>query len=216
MSLIGSIGHNLFHLFQTVGGGSANNNTQITGAQPTGSQPAGATSSTSATTAADILQGAGHHHHHRHGGGSSETSGAGGSSQSGGIFGQIQSAVLNALQSAQASSQNGGAPTDPDLAVQTAIASVLTGKGISNAPGTDPDGDGDTDAPGQTDSDGQTSGKNFIQTLEQYGITPERFRQDFLTAIKNLYGGQEGAAGSTASNLTAQSIPPGSLVDETA
>jgi hypothetical protein len=214
MSLIGSIGHSLFSLFQSVGGGSGQTaQSTLASAAQTAANTTG-TTSTTATTGTQGVQGSGHHHHHHHGGESSQAGGAD-SSQNGGIFGQIQSAVLSALQTSAQNSPAGGTPSDVDQTVQTAIENVLTGKGISEPAGSN--ASGETNAAGQPDSDGTGGGTSFIQTLEQYGVSPEQFRKDFMSAIQNLYGsGQSATGGSTASNLTAMAIPPGSLLDETA
>jgi hypothetical protein len=202
MSLIGSIGQSLFHLFQSVGGNQPTNS-QTT--PTTGSSSLSSTTSSIESTLSQAIQGSGHHHHHHHGGGSSEANGSDSAGQSSGIFGQIESAVVSALQSSSAAQSTTG-PTDLDQVVQSAITSVLTGKAPSTSNPTDA---GATD---QADSDGQTTGASFIQTLEKYGISAEQFRKDFLTAIQGLNGAQSGSAATTAS----QAIPPGSLLDEIA
>ncbi len=141
-------------------------------------------------------------HHHHHGGG-----GGGG----GQFFSKIQSAVTTALQSLQA----GGAGSDPNQAnqaIQNAIESVIKGQN-----GTSPDGttsattDGSsTDPTGSTSStpvDPQTAKQAFDNTLQSYGVDPQQFHQDLLSAFQNAQNGNADPSS------VFQSFPPGTAID---
>jgi hypothetical protein len=154
--------------------------------------PATTSSSTSATQGATAgVQGTGRRHR-GHG------------------FKQIQDAVTSALQTAQQS----GSTTDPNQIVEDAISKVLqnstSGTGTSatgTASAADPDGDGDP----QSSTSGATSGtsgtQSFLQTLQSFGIDPQQFHQDFLSAVKDAQNGNSNAA------TAFQSFPVGSTVD---
>lgn len=156
---------------------------------------------TSATTAAASnssqsvsgqITGAGGGHHHHHGGG--------------GAMKQLQDAVTNALQTAQSS----GSSADPNKIIEDAIAKLLQNDngattGTTQGAAADPDGDGDGSA-GATGAPG-TSAQSFQQLLQSFGVSPQQFHQDLLSAVKDAQGGQ-------INPLTAlQSFPVGSMVD---
>jgi len=139
---------------------------------------------TTANDGADLIAGTegGVQHHHGH--------------HDSGQFQQIQSAVTNALESATGSTTG---TTDPNTIVQNAIAQILgqTATGSTTAA---------TDQPG---ADGTSStGSNFMQTLQEHGIDPEQFRQDFMAAFQSLGSSQN-------SSTPSQTIPPGSIVNTT-
>ena len=159
-------------------------------------QSGATTDSSSATdsSASQQVQG-GHHHHHGGGGG-------------GAFFSKIQSAVTSALQQAQS-----GDATDPNQAIQNAIASVMEG-GNSSADGTatstDPSAT-DPNAAATASSDPQQSQIAFFQTLQQFGVDPQQFHQDFLAALQDAQ--QNGNADPSS---VFGSFPPGTAVDTTA
>ena len=138
---------------------------------------------TTANDGADLIAGTegGVQHHHGH--------------HDSGQFQQIQSAVTNALESATGSTTG---TTDPNTIVQNAIAQIL---GQSAGGST-------TATTNQTDADGTTPGSNFMQTLQEHGIDPEQFRQDFMAAFQSLGNSQN-------SSTPSQTIPPGSIVNTT-
>jgi hypothetical protein len=137
------------------------------------------------------VQGGGGHHHH--GGGN--------------FFQAIQSAVTNALQSAQSS----GDDADPNQIVQSAIEQAMQSfqSGASDSAtqtGNAPDGTADV-----TNDDDSSAGSKFAQLLQSNGIDSQQFHQDFLAAIKSAQGGGAADANGVFSNF-----PPGSVVDTSA
>ncbi len=173
----------------SVGSGSLNPldpySLQANGQGTTVTSGAGSTS-----TAADVTDGtdgteasSGHHHHHGGGGG--------------GISSQIESAVTSALQNAPDG-------TDPNQTVQDAIAEVLKNSS-GQSTGTPASG-----TPVAADSNGTPDG-DFNALLQQHGIDPKQFQQDFKTAVGNIQ--QDGSVdfGSLFKNF-----PPGTAVDATA
>jgi hypothetical protein len=126
----------------------------------------------------------GHHHHHGGGGG--------------GISSQIESAVTSALQDAP-----DGA--DPNQTIQDAIAGVLkqgSGPSLTDPSQTATDG---------TDGTGSTSEGDFNTLLQQHGINPKQFQEDFQTAVKNIQNN-----GTVDFGSLFKSFPPGAAVDTTA
>jgi hypothetical protein len=185
MSIIGGVGGALFQFL------SGLSNSQSV------STPQSATSTdTSGSSASQAIAGAGHHGHGHHGG----------------LFQKIAASVTSALQSAQA-----GGSSKIDKTIQDAIAKILTqakpstngvtASGTQATPSADPDSDGDIDTPGQSDSDVGSAISSFLQTLQNAGVSPQQFRQDFLAALQNVNGGQSDPTGS------AQLLPPGSLLN---
>jgi hypothetical protein len=174
----------------------------VSSTSPTQSSDAvqvGATTDASSATdasAAQQVQG-GRHHHHGGGGGA--------------FFSKIQSAVSNALQQAQS-----GDATDPNQAIQNAIESVLKGGGDPTN-GASTDGSTSLTDPSATDpsattaasSDPQQSQSAFFQTLQQFGVDPQQFHQDFLSALQNAQNGNADPSS------VFQSFPPGSAIDTT-
>ena len=132
-------------------------------------------------------------------------------------FKQIQSAVMSALQAAQAggSSQTGastqaaGTASDPNQIIEDAIAKVL--KSSIAAPGASADGTSTGDSTvgtPTTAAPSATSGpQTFKSILQSFGVTPEQFQNDFMSAIKDAQAGQVNP--STA----LQSFGAGSLLD---
>lgn len=164
MSSVSGIGGNAQSIYQFIQSLSGNTST------PT-SSTAGSTTSSVAQTISQAAQGigqalqnaGGHHHHH-------------------GALKQIQDAVTNALQSAQASGSN----SDPNTIVEDAIAQVL---GNNNAAVSSTSGSNESTSP-------TINTQNFYQTLQSYGVTPQQFQQDLLSAVKDAQTG-------TVSNGTA-------------
>lgn len=163
-------------------------NAQSSSTVNTSSTSSSSNSSTtgSLTASLDSLNGStqqtqgGHHHH------------------GGGMFKKIEDAVTSALQSA-------GSSSDPNKVVQDAIAKVLNGQNSS----TSSTSNGSTAANASTSSSQETetpqTTQQFLSTLQAYGITPEEFGSDLMTAMQNAQGG---------ANLS--SFPPGLFVDTTA
>ena len=133
------------------------------------------------------VQGTHHGHHGHHG-----------------LQGQIQSAVTSALENSDSS-------TDPNQAVQNAIAAVLKG----GAEGVNPDGSNGQDGNGAAQGAGgadATSPSQFAQLLQSNGITPQDFQNDLNAAwTDNGSGGQ-----SLNFSTLFQSFPPGTALDTTA
>jgi len=183
MSAINATASGLHQFFQTISG-----DTQSAAADGS----AAAVQSDPASTTTQAAPAAGRYHHH-HGGQA---------------FGQIQSAVTTALQSAQA---NGSA--DPNQIIQDAIEKVLQGGAGSQSAGTaeqaatsDADGDANaapTSQAGTTDTNSQT----FFQMLQSLGVDPAQFHKDFLAAVQAAQGGQ------VDPGTAFQSFPPGVAVD---
>jgi hypothetical protein len=166
------------------------------------------TGATDPSSQAATQQAQPHHHHHRDGGG-------------GQFFSKLQSAVTTALQAAQSDGT-----TDPNQAIQNAIETVL--KGQNNSSSSDPansttpvtqpvdsttDSTGDPTTGSTTDAssavDPQAARAQFFQTLQSYDVDPQQFHQDFVSAIQAARNGQ------VDPGTAFQSLPPGSLVDET-
>jgi hypothetical protein len=103
---------------------------------------------------------------------------------------QVEQAVTSALQSSK--------PTDdPKKVIQNAIQAVLK----KNKSAAQQDSDTDVDA---TDSDGTQ--RTFNQTLQAYGISPQQFQAQLLTAVHQV--------GGMHSNFS--SFPPGIVLDTAA
>jgi hypothetical protein len=145
---------------------------------------AAATTSTAAPTSTGTPAMGGHHHHHRHGGGTEMQT--------------IQDAVTNALQSAK----ENGSSADPNTVIKTAIEQILGG--TNNSSPTDPT----TTTTPTTDNDSAQS--VFNQTLQSFGVDPQQFRNDFLSAIKDTQNGQP----VSTANIFG-SFPTGTQVDTT-
>ena len=132
-------------------------------------------------------------------------------------FKQIQSAVMSALQAAQAggssqtagSTQAAGTASDPNQIIEDAIAKVL--KSSIAAPGTSTDGtstgDSTVGTPTTTTPSATSGPQTFKSILQSFGVTPEQFQNDFMSAIKDAQAGQVNP--STAM----QSFGAGSLLD---
>lgn len=180
MSSVSGIGGNAQSIYQFIQSLSGNTSTPSTSSTTSTSSAISSAAQTIAQAAQGIgqaMQG-GHHHHH------------------GGALKQIQNAVTNALQTAQASGSN----SDPNTIVEDAIAQVL---GNNNA--------AVSSTPGGADASASTSPaintQNFFQTLQSFGVTPQQFQQDLLSAVKDAQSG-------TINNSTAfQSFPIGSTLD---
>ena|SRR5579862_2436971 len=154
--------------------------------QGLGSNTPAPTASTAAPDAPKKAGGA----HRRHG------HGAGG-------LKQIQSAVLNALQSAKTAAgatSATGSISNPDQVIQDAISKIL--KSQFAAPST---GSSGAEASGGTTSPPQT----FEDILQSFGVTPQQFENDFSAAVKEAQNGQSNAGSAF------QNIQPGALLDVT-
>ncbi len=164
------------------------------------SQSANQTDATAAASATgQSVRGAGHHHHGGHGG----------------MFKQIETAVTSAVQSAQSDG------TDPNQAVEQAIAKVFKDNGITpptqTAGGTSGDnttptaaaGATGTNAPSQSTSDSDPARQAFLAALQSVGIDPQQFHQDLLAAIQDAQNGQ-------ATSASSKSLPMGMSLDTTA
>jgi hypothetical protein len=128
-----------------------------------------------------------HHHRHHHGGGE--------------MFKKIEAAVTSALQSADSSA-------DPNKVVEDAIATIFQGEsGGTNESVSDGQSTDGTNASGQTQSSSKADRQAFLDFLQQHGISADRFRQDFMAAVKEAQAGQPNAA------TAFQSFPPGTTVD---
>lgn len=145
--------------------------------------------SAAASSASQSVQG-GHHHHHHGGGGGGQ------------MFQKIQQSVLSALQ-AQSQSTTNSASTDQT--VESAIGQVIQGQFSATSPSTS----SSTSTAQSPDTDVDSgSVQSFFQQLQQYGVTPEQFRKDFLSAMQQSgQGGQPGANGQTTP------VPLGLLVN---
>jgi len=107
-----------------------------------------------------------------------------------GVMKQVEQAVTSALQSSK--------PTDdPHQVVRNAILLVL--KKNRNSPQQDSNNTADT-----TDADGTQ--RTFNQTLQAYGISPQQFRAQLLSAVHQLGSGQQNVS----------SFPPGIVLDTAA
>jgi hypothetical protein len=143
----------------------------------------------------------GHHHHHHHGGG-------GGGDAQGGGFSKLAQAVTSALQSAQSTD---GSSTDPNQIIENAISNVLGGGTSAQASTAATAGTaGSTTTAQVAGADPDNSKQAFLQTLQQFGVTPEQFHADFLAAVKDAQQG-----GSVDPNAAFKSFPPGMMVDTT-
>jgi hypothetical protein len=166
------------------------------------------TQSTSSATSIDPSQTSGQsvqgmHHHHRGGGG--------GGGEDGKMFQQIQSAVTSALQSAGSNTS-----ADANSVVENAIASVFknalnggtAGTQTTNT-ATEPD---EADTPETSDTDASSSTQQgFASFLQQYGIDPQQFRDDFTAAVQSVQNGNQADPSSVFG-----SFPPGLIVDQKA
>jgi hypothetical protein len=185
MSAISGVGQGLAQFFQSISSSSQ--------CQPTSaSTSASAADSTAAADSSQQVHGSGHHHH----GGGGEGGGA--------FFQKIQQAVTNALQSAATS----GTSADPNTTIEDAIAQIFQNNPTSPSSSTATD---ESDSDGATTSETDASNpQSFIQTLQSYGVDPQQFHQDFMTAIKNAMNGQVDPGTAFAN------FPPGTIVDTTA
>lgn len=184
MSSVSSVGGNAQSLYQFIQSLSGTTSSQSTGAtsSATPSNSATQTIAQAAQSIGQALQG-GHHHHH------------------GGALKQIQDAVTNALQSAQSS----GSTSDPNKIVEDAISQVLGNNNAAVSPtGTDAEGDG---SGGSMPTSAAAKTQVFFQTLQSFGVSPQQFQQDLLSAVKDAQNG-------TVNSSTAfQNFPLGSALD---
>ena len=101
---------------------------------------------------------------------------------------QIERAVTGALQAAR--------PTDdPRQVVRVAIASALKSPAAAPTSDTHPDADADG------------SHRTFVQTLTAYGISPQQFRAELVSAVQQASGNPQPAV---------SSFPPGIVLDTAA
>ena len=188
MSSVSSVGGNaqsLYQFIQSLSGTTASQSTGATSgtaASPT-SNSATQTIAQAAQSIGQALQG-GQHHHHHHGGG----------------LQQIQDAVTNALQSAQSN----GSTSDPNKIVEDAISQVL---GNNNAAVSSTTSGTAAAASGTTSTSAAANTQAFFQTLQSFGVSPQQFQQDLLSAVKDAQNG-------TVNSSTAfQNFPVGSALD---
>lgn len=190
MSAVSGLGSNaqgLYQFFQSLSGTGASQ-TSATGASTgTSSTTAPGTTAQAITQAAQSIGQAlpsGHHHHH------------------GGALKQIQDAVTSALQSAQST----GSASSPNKIVEDAIAKVL-GNNNTGVSSTRQDADGDNDGSTGASTSATANMQSFFQTLQSFGVSPQQFQQDLLSAVKDAQNG-------TVNTSTAfQNFPVGSTLD---
>lgn len=186
MSSVSSVGGNAQSLYQFIQSLSGTTPAQSTGA--TSGTAASTTTSSATQTIAQAAQSIGQalqggHHHHHHGGG----------------LQQIQDAVTNALQSAQSN----GSTANPNKIVEDAISQVL---GNNNA-AVSPTGTAAAGATASTSTSAASRTQAFFQTLQSFGVSPQQFQQDLLSAVKDAQNG-------TVNSSTAfQNFPLGSALD---
>lgn len=187
MSSVNGVGQDLYQLFQNFAANQQSQPAATAGPSSTASSP---------QPDADGQQAAegthGHHHHHGQGG----------------FFQQIQTAVTEALQSAQSDGS-----VDPNQVVQDAIEQVLQNHG-AGATQTSDNGIAASQntasvAAAPTDQDPSASRQAFMQLLQANGIDPQQFHKDFMAAIQQAQDGQ------VDPSTAFQSFPPGSSVDTT-
>jgi hypothetical protein len=128
------------------------------------------------------------------------------------FFKQIETAVTTALQTAQSD----GSSTDPNKVIEDTIAKFFKDNNIS-LPTPASGNDASAAASQNTNSTSQASAQQeaspgsvrqaFFDLLKNFGVSPQQFRNDFLTAIKDAQAGQA----NTATAL--QSIPVGSSIN---
>lgn len=118
------------------------------------------------------------------------------------LIAKIEAAVTTALQSSQSN-----ASADPNQVIQNAIAQVLSGNA---SPTQAAASTAQTQAAGQSPTDDDSVQATFLQTLQQFGIDPEQFRQDLFSALQNFKGGTAGA------NAASQLFPSGALLNTAA
>ena len=187
---IGGSGTGLYQFLRSI---SANQTSPTSSTASTTASTA--TSATAPDSSSTSTQGAAVHHGHKgHGGGG------------GAMFKKIEDAVTSALQSAQS---DGSSSSDPNQTIEDAISKVLNGASSSTDPSqTSTDADGDNDGTQAANGNDSASRQAFFQTLQQYGIDPQQFRQDLMSAF------QQAKNGGTADPSTAfKSFPPGTAVD---
>ena len=132
------------------------------------------------------------------------------------MFSQIENAVTSALQAAQ----SGGA-SDPNQVIEDAIskvfrqtsaggASAVSSAKTSGSPAVGLDGIGDADDSGATDAGNPSNPAHqaFLSTLRSFGVTPQQFQSDFLSAIKDAQ-----QTGHVDVSSALRSLPPGSALD---
>lgn len=188
VSGIGGSAQSLYQFIQALSGNSstssASSTSSTTGTGATSAAQSIAQAAQSVGQVAQSISQAFHGHHHHHG-----------------ALKQIQDAVTTALQSAQSSGSN----SDPNKVVEDAIAQVL-GNNNSAVSAIGGDGDGDNDASGTSTSPAINT-QNFFQTLQSFGVSPQQFQQDLLSAVKDAQNG-------TVNPSTAfQSFPTGSILN---
>jgi hypothetical protein len=188
MSSISGAGSSLYSYLQSLSATQANSptNPAATANAATAAPATSTITSALAPTASQPAQGA-HRHHHHHGGGG------------GADLDKLQSAVTSALQSAQSSDSS----SDPNQVIEDAIARVFQNDN-SAAPNSTASPSADSDKSPTTPS---SSNASFLQTLQSYGVDPNQFRSDFLSAVQQAQAGQPNSA------TAFQNFTPGTTVD---
>jgi hypothetical protein len=111
------------------------------------------------------------------------------------FFSQLRQTVTNALTIAQ----NSGSGEDPNQVVQSAIASLLKNMGMgsnASAMGTLAAAESNGQGPEQAGSPSFTEG--FQKLLASANITPQQFKSDFLSAVRQV---QTGSGASPIGNI---------------
>ncbi|HZZ43325.1 MAG TPA: hypothetical protein VFE58_10335 [Tepidisphaeraceae bacterium] len=189
---IGGTGSSLYQFLQSISqqqqqqAASSTSSTSSTLA----TSAASAIGATTGTTSSSAIQGAGGHHGH-HGGG-------------GGMFKKLESAVTDALQSAQSD----GSTDDPNQTIEDAITKVLNGSTSSTSSSTDPSATTDPTTTSTSSTDDAASRQDFFNTLQQYGIDPQQFKSDLMSAMQQAKNG-----GQADPSAAFKSFPPGVAVD---
>jgi hypothetical protein len=197
MSSIAGLGQSLLQRYQS-----------FAAQQSSATQAIANTSSVPTATGLPAVPTGGHHHGHGSHGAQNVS------------LSKIASAVTNALKSAPA-----GAKSNPNQLIQNAITQLLSGTSGTSSTQTatplngiastnaasistiDPE---ETNATNETDTDENFSPASFLQTLQNFGVSPEQFREDFMTAMKTANASQTGTSNPF------KKFPPGSLLDTTA
>jgi hypothetical protein len=151
----------------------------------------GTTSNASSGTAAT-----GHHHH------------------GGGGFSKLADAIESALQSASNAS-SGSTSTDANQTITQALEKIFENGGLGGTGTSDDDASSSTPVSNNTSTGASstTSTDNglpadFVQTLKNFGVTPQQFQTDLTAALKSA---QENGSVDVSSVL--KNFPIGSVVD---
>jgi len=92
------------------------------------------------------------------------------------FFQSLQQSVAGALTSVQ-----GNTSADPNQVIEQAITNALKQAGGSSSSDSDSDSDSNTST---------SAGQSLSDTLQSYGISPQQFQTDFLSAVQQSQQGQ--------------------------